>query len=164
MRLPCIVDASVLIDLSKGGILPLLFELPIQSFAPDLVLDEMIQPDRISLLNLGLKHAEMTPDQLIEAMRMQVADGQLSVGDCAALITARDLYMALLTGDRRLRKRAEDADVPVHGVLWLLDQVEEAGLLSGPELADVLRTILLEGARLPVSECEMRFKRWEPPQ
>ncbi len=161
MRLPCIVDASVLIDLSRGGILPLLFELSIQSFAPDLVLGEMIEPDRISLLSLGLERAEMTPDQLVEAVQMQAADGRLSMGDCAALITARDLGVTLLTGDQRRRKRAEENSVPVHGVLWLLDEIEEAGLLTGPELAAALHKIMLEGARLPITECEIRFKRWE---
>ncbi len=164
MRSPCIVDASVLIDLSKGRILPLLFDLPLQPHAPDLVLDEMIEPDRNSLLSLGLGRAEMTPDQLIEVAQIQAADGRLSVGDCAALITARELGMTLLTGDQRLRQRAEESSVPVHGVLWLLDQIEEAGLLSGSELGAALHRILLEGARLPVSECEARFNRWEPPQ
>ncbi len=95
---------------------------------------------------------------------MQAVDGRLSIGDCAALITARDLGMTLLTGDQRLRKRAEETGVTGHGVLWILDQVEAAGLLTGPELAGVLRTILLEGARLPATECAMRLSRWEPPQ
>jgi predicted nucleic acid-binding protein len=113
---------------------------------------------------LGLQRAEMTPDQLIEAAQVQAADGRLSVGDCAALITARDLGLTLLTGDQRLRKRAEDVSVAVHGVLWILDQIETADLLTAPELAGALRRILLEGARLPNSECEVRFNRWEPPQ
>jgi predicted nucleic acid-binding protein len=95
--------------------------------------------------------------------RARAADGRLSVGDCAALITVRDLGITLLTGDQRLRTRAEDVSVAVHGMLWILDQIEAADLLTAPELAGALRRILLEGVRLPNSECEVRFNRWEPP-
>lgn len=102
-------------------------------------MDEMIKPDRVSLIGLGLERAEMTPNHLIETAQAQAEHSRLSLGDCAALITARDLGATLLTGDQRLRQHAEEAGIPVHGVLRILDRIEAADLLTGPELAAALR-------------------------
>ena len=157
----CIIDANILIDLSQGGVLPYLFRLPIQVEAPTVVLDEMIEPDRNILLEMGVKQSDLTAEQILEAARMNAADTHLSLGDCSAFIAARDEKIALLTGDRRLRKRAEETGIEVHGVLWILGEIEAAGLLTGPALAASLRRMLEEGARLPAEECAQRFKRWE---
>lgn len=42
----CIIDANILIDLSRGDLLTWLFALPFQFAAPDGVLDELVEPDR----------------------------------------------------------------------------------------------------------------------
>ena len=157
----CIIDANVLIDLNRGGILSRLFDLPCQFAAPDSVLDELVEPDRRLLQDMGLGRVELTFDQLVEAMAMSTAEAHLSLGDCSALIAARDAQVTLLTGDAALRRLAEQAGVAMHGVLWVLDELESAGLLTGSGLAVSLRQMLDEGARLPVDECEQRLTRWE---
>lgn len=157
----CIIDANILIDLSQGGVLLYLFQLPIQLVAPSVVLDEMIEPDRKVLVDMGIEQSDLTIEQYLEAAQMHAANNQLSLGDCAAFIAARDEKLTLLTGDRRLRNRAEEAGIEVHGVLWILDEIEVNELLAGPALAASLRQMLDEGARLPAGACEMRFKRWE---
>jgi predicted nucleic acid-binding protein len=159
--LRCIVDANILIDLSQGEVLPFLFKIPMQVAAPTVVLDEMIRPDQETLLEMGLERSLLTVEQVLEAAQMSAADARLSLGDCAAFIAARDEETALLTGDQRLRKRAEEAGIEVHGVLWVLDAIETAGLTAGPALAASLRKMLNEGARLPADEVEWRLKRWE---
>jgi rRNA-processing protein FCF1 len=159
--LRCIIDANVLIDLSQGGVLHSFFKLPMEIAAPTVVLDEMIKPDRVTLLGMGLGQSPPTAEQFLEAAQMSAADARLSLGDCAALVAARDEKVALLTGDQRLRKRAQDAGVEVHGVLWVLDEIEAAGLMAGPALAASLRKMLDGGARLPDADVEQRLKRWE---
>jgi predicted nucleic acid-binding protein len=91
---------------------------------------------------------------------MRAEDSRLSLGDCSAFVAARDEGNSLLTGDKRLRDQAEDISLETHGVLWVLDEIEAAGLLNHAELAVSLQKILDEGARLPVHECERRFQRW----
>jgi predicted nucleic acid-binding protein len=159
--LRCIIDANVLIDLSHGNVLPYLFKLSTQIVAPVVVLDEMIKPDREALLAMGLEQIDLTTNQFLEAARMSAADSRLSLSDCAALVAARDERITLLTGDQRLRTRAQEAGIEVRGVLWALDEIESAELLTGPALAVSLHKILEEGAWLPSDECAQRFKRWE---
>jgi predicted nucleic acid-binding protein len=158
--LRCIVDANVLIDLNRGDILPRLFDLPLRFAVPDGVLDELVEPDRKLLQDMGLERTEMTPDQILEAAQMSAMDPHLSLGDCTAFVAARDEQALLLTGDAALRTLAEQAGVTVHGVLWVLDEFEAARLLTGLELAACLRQMLAEGARLPLAECEARLERW----
>lgn len=66
----------------------------------------------------------------------------------------------LLTGDRELRHVAEERGLEVHGVLWVLDQLVEHGLLAPRAARRSLRAMLDQGAWLPADECEKRFSRW----
>lgn len=157
----CVIDANILIDLNQGGVLRHFFGLPIQIVAPAFVLVEMFEPDGKALLELGVKQVDFTSDQLFEATQMNAANTQLSLSDCAAFILAREEKINLLTGDQRLRRRAEKAGIEVHGVLWVLDQIESAGQMAGPALAASLKKMLAEGARLPADECAKRFAQWE---
>jgi len=158
--LKCVIDANILIDLNNGGVLAKLFALALSVLAPDAVLDEMIEPDRNTLQHMGLGTITLSPTQLPETVRMHAEDARLSLGDCAALIAARDEGIPLLTGDKRLRDRAEAISLETHGVLWVLDEIEAAELLSQTELAASLQKMLDQGARLPAHECEQHFLRW----
>lgn len=160
----CVIDANILIDLNNGGILAKLFALALDISTPDAVLDEMIEPDRSTLQHMGLGMITLSPNQLLETARMHAEDARLSLGDCAALIAARDERVFLLTGDKRLRDMAETISLETHGVLWILDEIEAAELLNHAELAASLQKMLDQGARLPAHECEQRFLRWSGKQ
>ncbi|MBP8973382.1 MAG: DUF3368 domain-containing protein [Anaerolineae bacterium] len=157
----CIIDANILIDLSRGDLLTWLFALPLQFAVPDGVLDELVEPDRERLQQMGLRRVGLSTEQLLEAAHLSAEQRRLSLGDCTALIAARDAQAVLLTGDAGLRALAQDHGVVVHGVLWVLDELEAAGLLNGSALAVCLRRMLAGGARLPADECSARLKRWE---
>lgn len=159
----CIIDANILIDLSRGDLLTWFFALLFQFAAPDGVLDELVEPDRERLWQTGMQRAALTDEQLLAAALLSAEHRRLSLGDCTALIVARDAQAMLLTGDAGLRALAQEHGVVVHGVLWVLDELEAASLLDGPALAVCLRRMLAGGARLPVDECSARLKRWEYP-
>ncbi len=156
----CVIDTSVLIDLWNGDLLRAVFELEMILVAPTPILDKLQEPDRNTLLELGLKHNILSIEQLTESNMMSVNEPQLSLADCSAFIVARDNKWPLLTGDRRLRQKAEDEDLEMHGVLWLIDLIEARGDVDGRILATSLRKMLDAGARLPDDECKTRFERW----
>lgn len=160
MKLRCVVDANILVDLNNGNVLPLLFRLPIEATTPGPVLDEMVIPSQAALLQLGLLRAGMSLEQLQEAADQHAQEPRLSLGDWAAFIVVRDENLVLLTGDQRLRNLAQAHGVIVHGVLWVLDYLDRLGLLTGPALANSLQQMLDKGARLPKHEVAERRKRW----
>lgn len=157
----CIIDANILIDLSRGDLLAQFFALPFQFTAPDGVLDELVKPDRERLRQMGMEGVGLSTERLLEVACLSAEHRRLSLGDCTALIAARDAQTMLLTGDAGLRALAQEQGIVVHGVLWVLDELEAAGLLNGPALAASLRQMLAGGARLPADECSARLKRWE---
>lgn len=159
----CIIDTNILIDLNRGNLLIWLFALPYSFAAPDGVLDELQEPDREYLRRMGLQRIALSTEQLVQAASLSAEHQNLSLGDCTALIAAHTAHSILLTGDAGLRRLAQQQGVTVHGVLWVLDELEAAGLLSAHALAASLRQMLAAGARLPSDECNARFKRWEQP-
>ena len=67
----------------------------------------------------------------------------------------------LLTGDGELRKQASRLGVPVHGVLWVSDQIERARVITFGELADALER--LDGdplVFLPREEVKKRIEKY----
>jgi len=159
----CVIDTNILIDLHRGNLLVWLFALPYVFAAPDGVLDELQEPDRERLQQMGLQRIALSTEQLVQAALLSAEHRGLSLGDCTALVAARATHTVLLTGDSGLRRLAQQQGVPVHGVLWVLDELESAGLLSTRALAASLRQMLASGARLPLEECNARFKRWGQP-
>jgi len=158
--LRCVIDTSVLIDLWNGNLLRVVFELEVTLIAPTPILDEIQESGRNTLLALGLEHSIPSIDQLMAAKGMSINEPHLSLADCSAFIAARDNNWPLLTGDKRLRQKAEAESLEIHGVLWLIDWIEAEGKLENQALATSLRKMLDAGARLPVEECEKRIKRW----
>ena len=83
-----------------------------------------------------------------------------SDADLYALRLAIAQRWSLLTGDRELREAAEDRGLEVHGVLWVLDELVSAGVLTMQAAATALERMLAEGARLPADEGERRLLGW----
>lgn len=55
-----------------------------------------------------------------------------------------------MTGDGGLRQLAEDNEIEVHGVLWVIDEIHAAGLASADGLLAVLRAFSTDASiRLP---------------
>ena len=162
MTLPSVLvtDTNIWIDLENGKILAAVFHLPYQFFTTDFAVEEFIHPGWTTLQDLGLQTHDLEHEFILELGRLGQIHRQLSVIDLAALLLARVLDASLVTGDRRLSELAKEQGVPVHGVLWILDEMVIHHVLTAPQAANALREMLDQGARLPDVECQKRFERW----
>ena len=158
MTLPSVLvtDTNIWIDLENGKILADVFRLPFQFFTTDFAVEEFIHPG----YDLGLQTYGLEPEYVLELVRLRQIHHQLSAIDLAALLLARALDASLVTGDRRLNELAKAQGVPVHGVLWILDEMVIHHVLTENQAAIALREMLNQGARLPDGECQKRFDRW----
>jgi len=66
----------------------------------------------------------------------------------------------LLTGDRHLRKAAEEEKVLVYEILWILDELVRQRIVTPQEAARALGKMRAKGSRLPSAECERRLQKW----
>ena len=162
MTLPSVLvtDTNIWIDLENGKILAGVFRLPYQFFTTDFAVEEFIHPGWAMLQELGLQTHALEPEYVLELVRLRQIHRQLSAIDLAALLLARALDASLVTGDRRLNELAKAQGVPVHGVLWILDEMVIHHVLTENQAAIALREMLDQGARLPDGECQKRFDRW----
>ena len=162
MTLPSLLvtDTNIWIDLENGKILADIFRLPYQFFTTDFSVQEFIHPGWDVLRTLGLQTHGLEPESVLELAQLRQTHLQLSAIDLAALLLAKMLGASLVTGDRRLNELARAQGLPVHGVLWVLDEMVNHQVLTAIQATTALRKMLDQGARLPNVECQKRFERW----
>jgi len=162
MTLPSILitDTNIWIDLENGRILTEIFRLPYQFLTVDFAISELVRPDWNTLEQLGLQSYGLSPESVQEIFVLRPSHQSLSITDLAALLLARTLGATLVSGDRHLNKLARAQGIPVHGVLWILDEMVKHGVLAPNHAANALKQMVNGGARLPVDECRKRYESW----
>ena len=142
----CVIinDACCLIDLRKGNLLHVLCKLPYRFVVPlpireSELLDFTLQ-EWAFLEGSGMTTYDLPPDQVGEAFGVKQQHGRLSANDCFCLVATRHHESGiLLTGDRLLRRVAEDNAVEVHGILWIIEQLSNHDVCE----RDLLTTALV---------------------
>jgi predicted nucleic acid-binding protein len=127
---------------------------------PDAIASECVTPTVEELLRAGAKLVSLTGYhvELVEVYAKKYKGP--SVADLFALSFSRTEGYTLLSGDKKLREAAKEERIPVHGDLWLLDELISEGLLAKSDAIVALESMRENGARLPAAECEKRIRRW----
>ena len=103
-----------------------------------------------------------TVDEVIEIVEEHSAvSGNLSIPDCSVCYFARKHNVPMLTGDRRLRRYAEEHSIEVHGILFIFDELVKHDIISTSMAADRLEELFAINARLPKAEIRERINRWK---
>ena len=137
-------DASCLIDLRKGGLLAVLRNLPYRFVVPlpvreSEVLDFSNEQWR-QLDDAGMITHDLTPDEVAQALALKQRHPALSANDSFCFVTALAHHGILLTGDALLRRVATYSGLRVHGVLWMVDQLDVARACARSLLIQALKT------------------------
>lgn len=158
-------DTSVLIDLERGNLLEWIFSLPYEFAVPDVLHEREIAGqwgDRLK--EHGLRVERISPAGVRDAIRFRQTQPALSIPDAFALALAKERCWMLLTGDARLREIALVERVECHGLLWLMDRMEELGRPGTEILHEGLLAISRHPrCRLPRREVAIRLKRYGGP-
>ena len=159
-----VADTSVLIDLERGGFLEKCFGLPYQFTIPDVLYRNELATRRDgpgfgeSLLALGLRVEELDGNEVSNAILYRRERLSLFLPDAFALTLAVGRKWTLLTSDSALRAFAAALPVVCRSVLWILDQIFDAGLSSPEYLLSGLSTIRNHPrCRLPQDEIAKRI-------
>ena len=155
-------DTSVLIDIERAALLERLFALPHTLVVPDLLyVRELENWNGPELVRLGLVVEELSGPEVAAATALGRAERSLSAPDTFAYILARARGWTLLTGDGALRRRAFAERLPMHGALWLFDEMDAHGVCPRPQLHEGL-TVLSNHprCRLPRTEILRRLRAY----
>lgn len=159
-------DTNIFIDLHSVGLLEEMCRLPYEIHTVDFVVAEIADADQRKIFDKlvgrgGIFVDGFTADEVIEIVEEYSAvSGNLSIPDCSVCYFARKHKVPMLTGDRRLRRYAEQQSIEVHGILFIFDEFVKHGIVSTTIAADRLEELFTLNARLPKSEIRDRLKRW----
>ncbi len=163
----CVVvnDASCLIDLRKGDLLPVLCNLPYRFVVPLPIRESEVldfSTEQWKQLDIaGMLTHNLPPSEVAQALELKARHPGLSANDCFCFITARVHSGILLTGDSLLRKTATNNGLQVHGVLWIVDELEAAGGCDRSLLIQALETWQGDDSVfLPQDEVSERLERF----
>ena len=164
----CVIvnDASCLIDLHKGGLLPAFFELPYRIVVPLPVRQseflDLSSGEWVQLEDAGMQVHDLTPGEIGKAIALKKIHPGLSANDCFCFVTALNYSGVLLTGDSQLRRVAENRGLSVHGVLWVVDELMTKQNCEPVLLAQALK-LWLDDERvfLPRNEIRKRLMNFE---
>ena len=159
MQQVLVSDTSVLIDLTRGSLLEASFRLAFRFVVPDLLYEcELKNWGGEDLIRLGLVIEQLDGDGVSLALNYRKRMPALSLPDCFALALAQIHSWILLSGDNALSQLATNEAVECHGVLWVIDQMHEAAVMSVRKLHDGLTAISQHPrCRLPKAEIRRRL-------
>jgi hypothetical protein len=157
-----VADTSVLIDLERSELLRSAFRLEMEFVVPDLLYEHELKGNGgEALLALGLRVERLDSDAVGKAQDYMRGEKRLSTPDAFALSLAQRNQWTLLSGDGAVRELAEKEQLSCHGVLWLIDRLEEQGAVRLVDLhAGLGRLAQHPRCRLPRLEIEVRLARY----
>lgn len=158
----CVTDANVWIDLHNADLLDAAFELSCTWRTPNIVVrDEVLTVGRDLLVDLGLDVRILSGEELNRILALNGRYPNPSPKDLSVLVVADVDDGIVVSGDGPLRAAAEEENLRVHGVLWILDRLVGEEIVTKPRAATALTAMVQQGARLPDDLVEARLKDWQ---
>ncbi len=158
-------DAGILIDLLKADLIKPFFQMGYEYYITDFVASE-IQEDNAFQLDAFVDDGILIKktfdfDGLSDIQLLKTTHKALSIPDCSCLYLSEKLSATLLTGDAALRRIAVSCNIPVHGLLWVFDELLQNRLITPKTAYEKLEYIRSVNPRLPVAECNKRLTKWK---
>lgn len=154
-------DANILIDLEEGLLLSDIFSLPYQFSTPDILFHDELEECHHQLVDMGLKLGVLTSETLCYAEKLINTYSAPSRYDCFALALAKQEKCPLLSGDKRLRKAAENEGVIVKGTLWLVNELITQNIISISKAQEAFGRMQAADRRLPWDKVDLLLKNLE---
>lgn len=161
-----ISDSSCLIDLRKTSLLDAFVRLPYEFLIPNTLFEEELlkfsATQKKALVRGGLKVVDLPGESVLRARQVARDMPHLSIHDGFAYALAESRPgCILLTGDGPLRTFARRQKIEVHGVLWVIDELQAHAISTAGILLAALQVLVSDPAvRLPRSELAAYLKRY----
>lgn len=148
------------------GLLRLMCDLPHEIHTVDFVAAELINEGQKQAFNKLVNKGKIIVDSFTAEEVMEIVaehssvSGNLSIPDCSVCYYAKKHGVPMLTGDRRLRRHAEQLSIEVHGILFLFDEMVANSVIASAEAADKLEALMALNSRLPQAAIRERIDKW----
>lgn len=158
-------DAGILIDLLQADLIGPFFQMENEFHITDFVRAE-VQEKNVYHLDTFIQNGKLIKrtfgfEELVQIQLLEEKHHALSIPDCSCLYLAEILSATLLTGDGALRRIAGQNNIPVHGILWVFDELVKQNLISPRTAHQKMKKMMSLNPRLPVDECNKRLIKWK---
>lgn len=159
-------DTNIFIDLIHMGLLGDFFLLPFEISTVDFVIRELKkagQQDAVMAFEARkrLTIIKFSAEEIEDIARLkQSSHGKVSLQDCSIWFCAKKHSACILTNDMALTKNARADRIEVHGLLFVLDQFVQNGILPPELVADKLEKLAGENKWLPEKIIEGLITKW----
>ncbi len=158
-----IKDACILFDLIDLGLLPSFYQLQLIVITTPQVLDEIINETQLAEVTTYLESGQLQVDHfgLFENLALITETNPgLSFTDASVLEAATRRDAAILSSDRSLRNESSRRGIPVHGLLWVLEELYNRKVIDLVTLIEKLKEYPTINHRAPKSEIENLLRRY----
>ena len=157
---------NILIDLVNTNLLDDFTKLNWELHTTDFIIAEIDEPNQLikiqKLISDGLlKVIGFSSVEMMLLYEMEQNYNGLSLEDCSVLYYANKKDGILLSGDGKLRKKAQSEGIEVKGILFILDKLVSNSILSKQDAIFKIIELANINKRLPSFEIEKRIRHWQ---
>lgn len=153
-------DANVPIDIEHGNLIASMFSMKVVFAVPDVLFEKELRARHCHLLDFGLKVKSLSDEAVDRVIEFAAKYHHPSRIDLFALSLAVQEKCPLLTGDRNLRKAADQEGVQVHGTIWLVGAMLQEKIIRPTVARTAFQKMKNAGSRLPWDEVDRLLNAW----
>lgn len=140
-----VTDACIFIDIIELGLAKPFFDLPLEIHTTLDVINEIDTEQRVhlkSFIESGSLSIHTLSGSDFEKIVSISFPRSLSNVDKTVLFLATKLDAMVLSSDKVVRNFSKGKAIEYHGILWILDQLTEAGLITKLSAANRLKRLI----------------------
>lgn len=159
-----ITDTNVFFDIIEIRVLPEFFALDYEICTTDFVINEILKSTQKTEVESfirakKLKVIHLNADEVESVVSFQTKRNFKGITDKTVLYKSIELKCPLLTGDKKLRKEAEDWGVEVHGSVWVVSELIKQQIISNEKGIKLYETCKRLSSFLPHDEIDKLIKK-----
>jgi predicted nucleic acid-binding protein len=104
---------------------------------------------------------ELSADEIVIVSNLKTNRSFKGITDKSVLWKASELVCPLLTGDKKLRKEAEEMGIEVHGSIWVIEILLENNLIRKSIGIEFLENLKLINGSLPYDKIDNLIRQYK---
>jgi len=159
-----ITDTNVFFDIIEICALPEFFALNFDICTTDFVVNEILQSNQKTQVENFIRAKKLhifnlNGEEIESIVSFKTKRFFKGITDKTVLWKSIELKCPLLTGDKKLRKEAEDWGIEVHGSIWVVSELIEQQIVTTKEGIKLYETLKKVNGSLPFEEIDKLIKR-----
>jgi predicted nucleic acid-binding protein len=159
-----ITDTNVFFDLIAIQALPEFFKLDYEICTTDFVVNEILLSSQKERIDAFIRAGKitvfiLTSEELDEIMKFHTQRIFKGITDKTVLWKSKQLKCPILTGDRKLRKEAEELGIKVYGSIWVIEQLIITEKLKKEKGVEFLEQLKVVNGSLPQEEIDKLIRK-----